>query len=165
MRIYDISPEISEKMTVYKDKQEKKPVLYKKTVNDVTETRLSIDTHTGAHIDAPLHMIPSGKGLEVFPLEAFYGECKVFDLTKIKEKITADDLKPLNIEENDRVIFKTKNSSDSKFNLSFVYLDISGAKYLSEKKIALVGIDALGIERNQSGHETHKVLLGKKIPI
>ncbi|MPM69580.1 Kynurenine formamidase [bioreactor metagenome] len=47
----------------------------------------------------------------------------------------------------------------------FIYLDKSGAEYLREKKVIGVGIDALGIERSQPDHGTHKALLGAGIVI
>jgi arylformamidase len=36
---------------------------------------------------------------------------------------------------------------------------------LAEKKIKAVGIDYLGIERNQPNHETHTVLMSNEITI
>lgn len=51
------------------------------------------------------------------------------------------------------------------FDFEFVYLDKSGALYLKEKEIVGVGIDALGIERSQPDHETHKILLEAGIVI
>ena len=41
----------------------------------------------------------------------------------------------------------------------FIYLDPSGATYLRDKRVIGVGIDGLGIERVQPGHETHKILM------
>lgn len=46
-----------------------------------------------------------------------------------------------------------------------MYLDASAAEYLKSAGITGVGIDALGIERAQPGHETHKTLLGAGIII
>ena len=60
---------------------------------------------------------------------------------------------------------KTKNSWDDQFQSDFIYLDKSGAEFLEENNVLGVGIDALGIERNQPYHETHKILLSRHIPI
>ena len=51
------------------------------------------------------------------------------------------------------------------FKPDFVYLDKSGAKFLADRKIKSIGIDYLGIERNQIGHESHIFLLENNIPI
>ncbi len=60
MKIHDISMPIHYEMTVYKNKEEKRPLL--RTVQDhVTasayESRIDMEMHTGTHVDAPLHMI------------------------------------------------------------------------------------------------------------
>jgi len=65
-------------------------------------------------------------------------------------------------------LFKTKNSAlknNAPFDPEFIYLDKTGAKYCVEQKIKAVGIDYLGIERNQPGHETHALLLENNIGI
>lgn len=166
MKIYDISMEIHENMTVYKNKEEKRP---QNTITvqkgDVTESRICMDMHTGAHIDAPLHMINGGDTIENLDLSKVITRCKVFDFTHISDKITREDLKDKNIEKGDFVIFKTRNSFREDFDFQFVYLEKSGAEFLKEKGVVGVGIDALGIERDQPEHETHKILLGAGVVI
>jgi len=60
---------------------------------------------------------------------------------------------------------KTKNSFSDDFDYNFVYLSGDAAKYLVSKKIIGVGIDGLGIERNQPTYDTHKSLLSNKVMI
>ena len=60
MKIYDISMELNPNVFVYKNKPEKKPVFEVTENGYVTETNLSLNLHTGTHIDAPLHMIKDG---------------------------------------------------------------------------------------------------------
>jgi arylformamidase len=163
VKMYDITVPIFEGMPVYKNKPEKQPKFEKATNAHVTESRLSIDVHTGTHIDAPLHMINDGDTFETIDLEKLVGTCKVFDLTKVDGGITADHLQEFDIAENDFILFKTKNSNDEGFNFEFIYLAECGAKLLAEKKIRGVGIDALGVERSQEGHPTHKTLFGSQI--
>jgi arylformamidase len=57
------------------------------------------------------------------------------------------------------VLLKTRNSFEDLLEGDFVYLDGSGAQYLKELGIVGAGTDALGIERAQPEHETHKTLL------
>lgn len=168
MNIYDISMKISEEMTVYKNREEKKVKLTntKNHSNDgIYESRLNIDLHTGTHIDAPLHILEDGKKIENMMLSKLITKCKVLDFTYVKESISKDELKTKNIEEGDFILLKTKNSLTDDFNNEFVYLDKVGAKYLSKLNIKGVGIDALGIERSQPGHETHKLLMENDIYI
>ena len=165
MRVYDISSMISEGMAVWENKVEKQPTLSTETKGYVTETRIDLNVHTGTHIDSPLHMIPGGKTFETISIEKLVGPCKVLDLNKVEERITKADLEPFEINKNDFLLFKTKNSDDEGFNFNFVFLTADGAKYLAEKGIRGVGTDALGIERSQEGHPTHKTLFNDDIII
>jgi len=166
--IYDISMTIHPKMMVYKNKEEKYPKI--KQVNFFEkegnyESELTMNLHTGTHIDFPLHMIKDGFNSNTENLDILTGKAKVFDVTHLKEKITYEDILDFPIETNDFLIFKTKNSLSEKFDYDFVYLDESAASYLANKKIRGVGIDALGIERAQANHPTHKILLSQNIII
>lgn len=168
MKIYDVSMDINYCMPVYKNKDEKKPIINR--VQDFLtassyESKITMDMHTGTHLDAPLHMIDGGKNIDTIPLEKFIRNCKVIDFTEIEEKITKDNLVQKDIQKDDFIILKTKNSYIDKFDDDFAFLDKSGAKYLKEIGIQGIGIDALGIERNQPEHETHKILLGAEIII
>jgi kynurenine formamidase len=102
-----------------------------------------------------------------------FTRCSVLDFTCLETaSITAVDLEKKEaalagsgpvFAENRSVLLKTKNSLQDQFDFSFVYLEKSGAAYLAQKKVRGVGIDALGIERDQPDHETHKTLLGAEI--
>lgn len=168
--------EISPDMAVYKNRDEKKPVF--ETVRDfsqgsVYETRLQMDLHTGTHIDMPLHMVDGGPDSEFWHMGRAFSRCTVLDFSGFDAdaveardlKAKEEALKPLfdPFTAGRSVLLKTQNSFKDDFDCSFVYLHQSGATYLAGKGIAGVGIDALGIERDQPGHETHKALLKAEI--
>ncbi|WP_033796144.1 cyclase family protein [Bacillus pseudomycoides] len=163
MKIHDITVPIFEGMTVYKNKPEKQPQFSRTTNAHVTESRITLDVHTGTHIDAPLHMINEGATFESIPLEKLVGPVKVFDLTTVEDGITITDLQHLDIQENDFILFKTRNSFEDEFNYEFIFLKEDGAHYLAKRNIRGVGIDALGVERSQPGHPTHKALFDANI--
>lgn len=168
MKIYDISMAIRNEMIVYKNKDEKKPIL--KVMQDFSkssayESRISMDMHTGTHIDAPLHMVENGDTIDNFDLNKAFSKCKVIDLTEVEDRITKEDIQNKNIEKGDFVLLKTRNSYTEEFDFNFVFLEKSGAQYLKDIGIIGVGIDSLGIERSQSEHETHKILLINNISI
>ena len=168
MKIHDVTRMISEDMTVYKDRESKK---IKRTVvadyekADYYESRMDMDMHCGTHIDAPLHMIKGGDTIEKYDLSKFIGDCKVFDLTDVDEAIRKKDIENLDIQKDDIVIFKTKNSFDKGYNPKFVYIEEDAAMYLSEKGIKTVGIDAMSIERDKKEHPSHKIILGANIGV
>lgn len=168
MRIFDISMPIHPDMPVYKDREEKRPqftITADHPSHGVRETRIGLDLHTGTHIDAPLHMVEDGAGVEAYRLADLITSCKVLDLTSVTEAIRREDLQHLAIGAGDFVLFKTRNSQRPDFDFNFVYLAADAARYLAELGIKGVGFDALGIERNQPGHETHKILFAKEIII
>jgi arylformamidase len=74
-------------------------------------------------------------------------------------------LEKFDIRSGDFVLLKTRNSDHDGFDFEFVYLAEDGARYLAERNVAGVGIDALGIERSQPGHPTHKTLFGAGVVI
>ena len=167
MKIYDLSPEISEEMIVYKNKSEKKPkITVTRALKDgANESKIEFDSHTGSHVDAPYHLLQNGRTIEKINLDRFMGEAVVLDFTNITNSITKKDFQNNKIKNNDIVLLKTKNNPDKTFNPNFVYLGKSGAEFLASKKVKAVGIDNLGIERSQPNHETHKILLKNNILI
>lgn len=168
-KIIDISWPISENMTAYKDRKVV-AVTHTKTweVDKAREALITLGTHTGTHVDTPPHFMEQGPTIDQLDLAKLIGPCTVFDMTHIQDSIGCDDLEKLPIRADQIILFKTKNSAldpNALFNPQFIYLNVSGARFLADKKVRAVGIDYLGIERGQSGHETHLCLLEKDIPI
>ncbi len=160
---------IFEGMQVYKNKPSKQPNFSQDSSieegDSSNETRLSINLHTGTHMDFPLHMINNGLDSDSLDLTRLIKHVKVFDLTNLDRNISAHDLIHLDIRKGDSILFKTKNSLTEQFIDDFIALDQSGAELLASLDINLVGIDGLGIERGQTNHPTHKVLMNQNIYI
>ncbi len=168
MRVIDISMTIRGDMPVYHDAPAKRPVhTVERSIppDSINESALSINLHTGTHLDSPFHMMEGGSPTEFLPLERLITACRVLDLTRVEGKITREDLRGLGIAQGDFLLLKTGNSEHEKWREDFIYLEKSGAEYLASLGISGVGIDALGIERAQPGHETHIALLEKEIII
>ncbi len=168
MKIYDISMTITPDMPVYKGRAEKRPHMSADSdfvTGTAYETRINMNLHTGTHIDAPLHFVEGGDTIDHMPLEKTVCKCRVIDVTHVTAGISSADLEGKLIEAGDFVLLKSRNSFENILEGDFVYLDGTGAQYLKEKGIAGVGSDALGIERAQPEHETHRALLGSDIVI
>lgn len=168
MKIYDVTTAIHPEMAVYKNKPEKRPAF--QVTSDFNtgsshETRIQLDVHTGTHIDAPLHMIPGGATTDILNLESLVRDCVVIDLTHLEKEIQAQDLQGKDISSGDFVLFKTRNSLSDAFDFEFVYVTEDAAKWLADKGVAGVGVDALGIERSQPTHPTHTILFQKDVRI
>ena len=169
MKLIDISWPIKPGMTEYKDKNS---VTFTSvatfTQNGVRLTDICMNNHTGTHIDAPSHFLKDGKSIESYTLDQFIGPCLVLDFTHVTQKITVKDLQDYEIQKDDIILFKTKNSSlkaDAPFNDKFIYVDESAADFLARKQIKSVGLDYPGFEFNQPEHPSHIILLERNIPI
>lgn len=171
MKIVDISWPITPQMTTYKNKKDVSLVQVKNfDEHGVRETAIHCGSHTGTHIDAPSHFLPDGDHVEKISLNRCIGNCVVIDCTAVAECITKEVLVSYTdvLKSNPIVLFKTRNSfvSDTAlFDSSFIYLDASGAEFLVSCGVTTVGIDYLGIERNQPDHKTHTVLMRADILI
>lgn len=166
--LYDISMAIEPGMQVYKNLPEKQPGI--RTVanfekNGFFESEITMNLHTGTHIDYPKHMVGNGDDSNREVLTNLITDVKVFDLSYLTESIDLATVKKLDIKEKDFVLFKTKNSFSEEFLSDFTYLGSDAAKYLRDKSVKGVGIDGLGIERSQTGHPTHLALLDNDIII
>lgn len=168
MKIYDISMIIHEDMPVYRNRDSKRPRIIREQQlphDAVNESAIHMNLHTGSHLDGPLHMLADGHGSDAFPLKRLMGPCRVVDLCQVEDAITREDLVGSPIPEGGFVLLKTQNSLGRVGDPDFVYLRADGAQYLVEKGIRGLGMDALGVERDQAGHPTHKTLMNADVLI
>ena len=130
-------------------------------------SRISLGSHTGTHMDAPLHFVRSGEGLDRMPLDATVGTARVIGI-KDPVSIKREELEAHGIGRGERVLFKTRNSArrwwTEDFMEDFVYVSEGGALYLAERGVRTVGVDYLSVGGfHEDGVETHQALLGAGI--
>lgn len=133
------------------------------------DTTLTMNAHTGTHIDAPKHFLSNGKSIDVLPLKTFLGKVFVACLPNVKE-ISSKELEKLKIPRNtERVLFKTHNSSlwsdGSKFNKNYIGITVDGARWLSKRKFKLIGVDYLSVAKFDQAVMAHQILLQKNIAL
>ncbi|HEX2978478.1 MAG TPA: cyclase family protein [Candidatus Babeliales bacterium] len=169
MNIIDISWPIAPGMTEYKNRASVHLKKIKNVLdNGAAESEICLHSHTGTHIDAPSHFLSDGKTIENVSLDSLIGTCRVIDLTHVDDAITRQDIEAHIVNAGERILLKTKNSARSisePFDPSFIYLRADAARFLVDKKIKTIGIDYLGIERNQPKHDTHELLMKADITI
>ncbi len=123
---------------------------------------LSMGTHLGTHMDPPAHYLDGGATVDEIPLEALVGPGVVLDM-RGKSHVDRQALEEAPIEDHTRVLLKTDNGQlllDPSFRKDYVSLTEDGARYLVERKVCLVGIDYLSIERYMNpGAPVHRILL------
>jgi arylformamidase len=132
---------------------------------NVSELRLG--SHTGTHVDPPVHFLPGEIGVDQIDLDVFYGPAVVADLTDVVGPIGADRLADLDLDVGaERLLLKTTNSELWKnpkpvFPEKYVSLGVDGAEWAVDRGLRLVGIDFLTIEVAVNGdHPVHRTLLG-----
>ncbi len=97
MKVIDLSHVIESAMPVYPGTEPPtfEPAnTYEK--DGFKETRISMFTHTGTHMDPPAHLFPDRTALDDFPVDQFIGKALVIDCTSLKdgEPITMAHLQP-----------------------------------------------------------------------
>lgn len=130
---------------------------------------LHIPSHAGTHLDAPYHMIQTGRRLEEISLEPLIGRARVADLSWKRDHIGQRDLEAVGVEGVERLLIRTAASQTvekNDFDANFVALALDGAEYLVEQGVRLVGIDALSIGPfGDEGNPVHQVLLSHDVVI
>ena len=130
---------------------------------------LSLGAHTGTHIDAPVHFLPQGAGIDALPLSATLGPARVIEITD-GESIKRQELERHAIERGERILFKTRNSArcwqSDAFVEDFVYITAEAARYLAEVGVRTVGVDYLSVGGfARDGEATHRALLSADVCI
>jgi arylformamidase len=124
--------------------------------DSVTLTDIHLISHTGTHIDAPLHFVYHGGTIDEMPLDTAIGPARVIEI-KDTESIKPEELTPYNIKPGERILFKTQNSSKlyhtDEFFKEYVYLTSESARYLVDRRVRLVGLDYLSISKYETEAE------------
>jgi arylformamidase len=173
MKVHDVSLLISEDMPIWPDDPDVSMDLTHSIArgDDANVTRLNMGVHTGTHIDAPFHFEPNKATIDQLSLDVLIGPCRVCEIPDNNNVIGPSDLEKLDLDNQIRVLFKTRNSKlwkkgERKFKKDFVHLHFEGAKFLIDRGINLVGIDYLSIEGYESlDHATHHLLLRNNVVI
>ena len=134
------------------------------------ETRLTMYSHTGTHVDAPSHIFRDGRSLHELGISHFVGKGVLVDSGR-HEKIDLGILQSRSklITDSDFVLLHThwgeRWGTDGYFD-GHPSLTIAAAKWLSEQNIKGVGIDAISIDPMDSVDlPIHRVLLSKEMII
>ena len=127
-------------------------------------TQIELGAHSGTHLDAPLHFLADGFDVTGLDLETLIGPALLIDVSDA-QVINAALLETLSIPQNtERLLIKTSNSqlwseNNTDFNPDFVAVSNSGAKWIVERGIRLVGVDYLSVAPYGNSGPTHRTLL------
>ncbi|PYI55146.1 cyclase family protein [Paenibacillus flagellatus] len=137
-----------------------------------TLERVTMNLHSGTHMDAPAHLGDFSLTLDRIPVERFQGEALFVPLNGKREgePITAADLEPYRERMHDGtvVLLYTGWGEKRSWSKEWVY----GSPYLSNEAARLLvagGVRGVGIDHFSIGgtgdenRETHRILLGASI--
>jgi len=127
-------------------------------------TVLDFGLHSGTHVDAPAHFLEGAAGVDALPLDVLIGPADVVDSTSIASNpIGGAALAALDIPDDcERLLLKTRNSAfwvRDEFAEDFLCLDDSGARFVVDRGIKLIGIDYMSI----GDVDTHRTLLSRGV--
>ncbi|MGH2833011.1 MAG: cyclase family protein, partial [Solirubrobacteraceae bacterium] len=145
---------------------------YRRSAEGFNAETLTLNTHTGTHVDVPYHFNDQGPTIEQMPLTAFAGPAVFIDLrdrVRAGEPIGPEELAGSvdQLQEGDIAVLVTgwgsKRAISEEYLKRWPYLDGEGAKLLLDRDISAVGIDALSIGGwggPEKGEPSHAILLG-----
>lgn len=136
-------------------------------------SELRIGTHTGTHVDPPLHFLEGHHGIDLVSLDVLVGPAVIAHLPGARGPLGSEDLDALGLADDvTRLLLKTSNSElwrrtgPVAFPETYACLSLEGARWVIERGIELIGVDFLSIEeRGAEGHPVHVELLSKGVVI
>jgi arylformamidase len=128
--------------------------------------RIHMSNHAGTHIDFPAHFIPGGKTSDAFELSHLMGRCLVIAIDADAPLVLPSHLLDHAIQANDIIFFKTANAALTEYTETYTAISLPAAQYLRDKKVKIVGIDYLSVDRHgDQGFPVHHELLAHDILI
>lgn len=164
MRVIDLSLPVYNEMPVYPGDPKVFFMKYRSINPDgYNLTQFLMGSHTGTHLDVPLHFVDGGQSIDKFPPESFMGEAYVVDLSykKAEEDITPEDLVPYEdkIQPGTKLLLRTdwyKVLPDRRYFKEQPRISYELALWLVEKKVSLLGLETPTINPvdNKKLHQT-----------
>ena len=171
MKVIDLTHVITAQMPVYPGTEP--PILepantYEK--DGFKETKLSMYTHTGTHMDPPAHLYPGRTTLDRFPPEQFIGKALVIDCRSLREgePITMEHLARYGekVDQADFLLFHLgwdkRWGSESYFG-DYPCIDDEVLDKILRGSYKGIGFDVIGLDPIADGNLTrHKKLFKSK---
>ena len=174
-KIIDLTYEIEEGMTTFNAPWH--PLVSIKQMGRIgmegRETRkLSFGTHTGTHVDAPLHFIKNGTSIDEIPLQKLIGDITIIDYSNLQENepITKEMLDENKISK--KMLFKFgwgKFWGTKKFYMDYPYFTKEAAEFLVSKNVELIAYDIPSPDNSHTklgsndDSQIHKIFLGNGV--
>ena len=170
-RIIDLSYDITHQMKVFPADPAVGILRHHDYQNGYFVSQVIFGTHTGTHIDVPVHKIMGGRTVDEEPIEKFTGRAYVMDIPNLKplEEITPAHLEKFagKLKGVHAVIFRTnwgKHFGMDDFFTSFPGLSEAAVDWMHAHQISLIGLESPSVNA-QRHQEIHTLLLEKEMLI
>ena len=169
MKVIDLTLTISENIPTFPGSPQPNFINWETIDKDGYNLELLfLSSHTGTHMDAPYHFLKKGQKIDQIMTKRLVTEAILIKIRKqAGQAITKSDIEKFEkkygkIDDGSTVVFHTgwqKNLKKESYFLKNPGLAISAAKYLTSKKINLVGIDSPSIDLGKdSKFSVHHIL-------
>ncbi len=176
MEPIDLTLEISNKLPSFPGSPRPQFILWANKKSDGYNLELIfLSSHSGTHLDAPYHFMEKGSKIDKIPLNRLIIDAFLCNIRKgSDEPITKSDIVKFEarkgkIPSGSAIIFGTgwsRNISRKDYFTRNPGLSPDAARYLSEKKPSLIGIDSPSIDMGKDPKfSVHNILLKKNILI
>lgn len=169
MKIIDLTHYIHDGMPVYPGTKDPEFITTNTYDTDsFRETRLSMSSHTGTHIDAPAHIYKNAPTLDSFEVDQFLGKALVIDCRKLRagEEIPLELIKSYgeSAKEAEFLLFNTgwdkKWGTDEYFS-PFPVLSNDAIDFIANGNYKGIGFDVVSIDQVKTGLKKHQALFSK----
>ncbi len=133
-------------------------------------SKLTLSVHAGTHVDSPAHFIAAARTLDQYPPSRFVLPASVVEVDD-DECVRPEHLAGVTLAAGEALLLKTRNSArglcmTGRFEERYVYLSLEAARLCVQRRLGLVGIDYLSVDRyGGEGYPTHLELLGHDVLI
>ena len=136
--------------------------------------QLSLASHTGSHLDAPLHKLADTRKIDDYPLGAFVAPAVVVDLRDagadraITAELLAERARGATLADCAVLLatgYGDRRARTDDWFYHAPFLAPSGARYLVDQRVRGIGIDhySLGGARDPDNSTTHEIVLGANV--
>ena len=157
-RLVDLTHTISEDMPVYPgDNSPRINGLFNHNFDGFQELELVLSTHSGTHIDVPLHFFKGKDSIASLALNSFFGKAMVINCLELKDEIPQSLLErnQNRLADTDFVLFNTGCDQwwgNEKYFNNFPVLSEDAAEYLLSFEIKGIGFDTPSADPVTSEH-------------
>ncbi|MGH7163168.1 MAG: cyclase family protein [Planctomycetota bacterium] len=160
--IHDISPLVDARVAVWPGDTpfSAKDLLRIEDGATIHLSTITLSCHTGAHADAPCHVLRGAPAIDEVPLERYVGPCLLADVRPPDGLVRPRDLEGTDLQGAERVLIRTRGRADrTVFPAKFACLSVELVEHLARAGVVLVGLDTPSVDPFDSKElPAHKAL-------